>query len=733
MKDIKKDILVRIYLIFLLCIIWVLIIAGRILQFQLVEGKKIIAGADSVQVKVKDIVASRGNIYDYDGKLICTSVPIYDIYMDLTVDSLTDKIFNSEVSPLASCLYESSDKKSTTSLVIEQKLRKARKNKEACLLIKRNVSFEECQAMKRFPIFKRGQFKGGFIAREKEKRKQLYYPLANRTLGYVRESYLVGLEGAYDSILSGVNGRQIKRLKSKRPIVWLPVEGGTLSEPRNGYDLISTIDINMQDIAHHSLQRQLDSTWAEHGCVVLMEVKTGYVKAIANLTRKPDGTCVEDKNYAIYESSDPGSTFKLASVIALLELGAVDTNFIVQTGIHVYGTATKKTMYDSHREGYGRVSLKKAFKVSSNVGISQAVTHALSANHTDNVSLPQQQKFMDMLYKMTLNKKLGIEIPGESAPVIINPLSKDRLKRKVWNDNLSLPWISIGYGLNITPVQILALYNAVANNGVMVRPLFVKEILNEGGVLRKIGPVIINQKICSDNTLGKVRALLEEVTKKGGTAYKLFDSTYRIAGKTGTAQIFKEGKGYGNEDSDKSDIDYKASFVGYFPADNPKYSCIVVICKPKKKGIYYGGAVAAPVFKDIADKIYATDDELRQRTEFVRKYNACIPFVKASWVDDANRVCRELNIPLMLNNQAKGWVSVSATNGYVTEKPLVINSLMVPDVTGMGIKDALFLMEKNGLKVGIRGKGKGKVASQSVPAGTSINKVKNTMIYLNLI
>ena len=732
MKDQKKEILVRIYLIFFLCIIWALIIAARLVQFQLIEGKQINAEADSVQVKIKDVIASRGNIYDYDGKLICTSIPVFDIYMDLTVDSLTDKIFYREVGNLAASLYEISNKQATSKQLIEKKLRQGRKHGDACLLIQKNVSYELFQRMRHFPIFKRGQYKGGFIAKEKEMRKQLYYPLANRTIGYVKESYYVGLEGAYDSILKGVNGKQIKRLKSKKPLVWLPVDGGTILEPRNGYDLVSTIDINMQDIAHNSLQRQLDSTDAEYGCVVLMEVKTGYVKAIANLTRKSAGVYTEEKNYAIYESADPGSTFKLASVIVLLEMGVVDTNFKVQTGVHTYGGATQKKMEDSHKEGYGTVSLKQAFKVSSNVGISQAVVRSLSNNHSDNVPLSKQRQFVNTLYKMSLDKKLGLELPGESKPTIINPDTKDSQHRKIWNDYLSLPWMSIGYGVDISPIQTLVLYNAVANNGTMVRPLFVKEILDNGTLVRKINPVIINNKICSDLTLSKVRDLLLEVTKKGGTAHKLFDSTYKIAGKTGTAQILKYGKGYNNDESDRSGIEYKASFVGYFPADNPKYSCIVVISKPKK-GKYYGGAVAAPVFKDITDKIYATDDELRKKTEFVRNYSAGIPLVKCSKVDDVNRVCRELNIPLMINNQAKDWVNISASKGYVNESPLVINYSKVPDVTGMGIKDAIYFMEKNGLKVSIKGNGKGKVSQQSVPAGTDVSKVKNTIIVLTLI
>lgn len=731
-KNLKKEILVRIYLIFFLCIIWGLLIVGRLIQLQVVESREISAQADSVQVRIKDVVASRGNIYDYDGKLICTSIPMYDIYMDLTVDSLTNQIFERNVAKLAACLYDVSDNQSESKKAIEQKLRKARKNKQACFLIRKNVSYELCQQMKKFPIFRRGQFKGGFIAREKEKRKQLYYPLANRTIGYAVSPYFVGLEGAYDSILRGVNGKQIKRLKSKKPLIWLPVEGGTLLEPRNGYDIVSTIDINMQDIAHNSLQRQLDSTGADHGCVVLMEVKTGYVKAIANLTRRSNGTCVEDKNYAIYESGDPGSTFKLASVIALLEMKAADTNFKVATGVHIYGGPTKKKMEDSHKEGYGMVTLKQAFKVSSNVGISQAVVRSLSDRHNDYVPLPKQKQFVEMLYKMSLNKKLGLEIAGEARPIIVHPDTKDKLKRKVWNDYLSLPWMTIGYGIDITPIQTLALYNAVANNGTLVRPLFIKEVLNNGVTVRKISPVVLNQKICSDSTLFKVQDLLQEVTRKGGTAHRLFDSSYNIAGKTGTAQIFKVGKGYSNEENNKSGIEYKASFVGYFPADNPKYSCIVVISKPSK-GKYYGGAVAAPVFKDIADKIYATDDELRKKTDFIRNYYASIPLVKYAKAEDLKNVCSELNIPRKAGDLAKDWVKVTAANGYVMETPSTFSNAKVPDVAGMGVKDAIYLLESKGLKVMIKGNGKGKVAQQSVPAGTDARKVINNTIILTLI
>jgi len=473
-----------------------------------------------------------------------------------------------------------------------------------------------------------------------------------------------------------------------------------------GGDVVTTIDVNIQDVAEHALRTQLIKHNANHGCAVLMEVETGEVKAIANLTRKEEGVYLETYNYAIGESTEPGSTFKLASVISMLDDGLASPLDSVDTED---GTTKffDRTMKDSHHGGNGKVTLKHGFELSSNVAISKLVYQHYSKD---------PQKFIDRLYAMNLQEPLGLEIPGETPPNIKNT------KDKEWS-RVSLPWMSIGYELRITPLQMLTFYNAVANNGKMVKPIFIKEIRKRGHVEKKIETTVINPQICSMATVEIVKTFMEGVVEYG-TATNLRNSNYKIAGKTGTAQMAKEG-GYKGD----SKVIYQASFVGYFPADKPRYSCIVVVNEPSDNG-YYGNIVAGPVFTEIANKVYYTRlDMHKELTHDSLLAQDWIPESKLSFNKEIKKALDIIKIPNQEKEQTGDWVlPVQQPNILTLSEQKEIKGL-IPNVVGMGAKDAIFMLENQGLLVKITGCGT--VKKQSIQAGTMINKGTQIVIELS--
>ncbi|MFZ4400402.1 MAG: penicillin-binding protein [Bacteroidales bacterium] len=696
MKDENKDIVWRIKLIYIGVLVFALVIIYKVVTIQFVEGDMWRKRAENLTLRYESVEAIRGNIISSDSNLLATSIPIFDVKMDLhktVIQGDTFKLYINALADSLSRLFPDKSKEEFKNLLLS-----GRKKEDRDFLIRRDIDYMQLKRMRTFPILKKGKYKGGFIVEEKDYRKMPFKELGSRTIGYkkIKENLYVGLEGAYSKELEGVSGKRLMRKIANG--IWRPVERDNQIEPENGKDIVTTIDINIQDVAEHALRRCLDSNEADHGCAILMEVNTGYVKAIANLKRHKDGSYGEDINFAIWESAEPGSTFKLASLIAVLEEGKFDTNEIVNSGKTIYAD---RTMEDSHEQGYGRISLARAFEVSSNVGISEIVYRTFR---------DQPQKYIDYLYGMSLNKPLGIDLKGEGLPFIKNT------KNPTWS-RTSLPWMAIGYELQLTPLQTLSLYNAIANQGKMVRPLFVKEILQTGKLIERKEAVVINKSICSEKTLNKVQAILEGVVTHG-TAKHLLNTVYKIAGKTGTAKI-----GYGK---DKESKVYRASFVGYFPADKPKYSCIVIVNNPTK-GQYYGGAIAAPVFKEIADKVYATELDIHQEIKKADNKIA-IPFVTSGNQKELFTIYSNLNLPFATNNTDAEYITIEKIDSlqkYIT-KNIKIN--VVPDVTGMGVKEAVYLLEKSGMKVSITGKGK--IASQSILAGTQI--VKGQLINLTL-
>lgn len=696
----EKEIKTRVYLSYGLMCIFAIAIVARVFEIQILEDAKWEAKAESQTTAFRTIEATRGNIFSTDGSLLATSEPIYEIRWDANVPALTDEYFNEHIDKLSHQLSGLFNDKSAQTY--KRELTQARLNKSQYYLIKRKVGHKELKALRTFEIFKLGKHKGGFINNQRNKRAKPFKQLAARTIGYDRPDYSVGLEGAYSKELAGVGGQRLMRKIAGGN--WKPLSDENEIEPEDGSDINTTIDINIQDVAEHALQTQLEKHGAHHGCAILMEVQTGEIVAIANLTQQENGGYAETYNYAIGSATEPGSTFKLASLICLLEDGFVDiTDSVdIEGGIKRYYTATMK---DSKTGVYNNITVAKAFEISSNVGVSKLINQYYQKD---------PQKLIDRLVGMGLNEPLGLEIKGEGQPRIPSP------KDKSWS-GISLPWMSIGYEVLLTPLQILSLYNAVANDGVMVRPKLVRSITKHGQIEREFPTEVLNKQICSQKTIDKVKLLMEGVVDHG-TASNLKHANYKIAGKTGTAQISKGGSYH----RDKS---YQASFVGYFPADKPRYSCIVVVDSPSSS-VYYGNVVAGPVFKEISDKVYSTQVKMLEEVETDPQLaDQLIPFAKVSEKQDLVRAFEKLNIRTDIKDPDAKWAIASADSNAVeiTEREVIEN--LVPRVIGMGAMDALFLLENAGLKVNIIGSGV--VRQQSILPGTRATNDREIIIQLS--
>ena len=662
-----KQISYRIYLVAFAIFVMAIAIAFKLTNIQWVEGAYYRQLAKERTVRNFVIPANKGNIYSADGSLLATSIPNYVIRFDAKAPKR--EVFEKNVGLLADSLATVLGKSSSW---YQNELRKARETNNRYYLIARDLSYTDYMKIKGFPLFNLGAYKGGIIIEQKTVREHPIGKIAERTIGYERErpdgAYDgKGIEWAYRKYLNGKDGKILKQKIAKGQ--WKPIRDVNEVDPQDGYDVISTIDVYIQDIAHHALLKQLEEYEADHGCVVVMETETGKVRAISNLGRAADGTYYETTNYAVAESHEPGSTFKLVDLMAILEDKVADTSTVYDTHggvVKYYGRSVR----DSHTGGYGKISLARGFELSSNTVMVQAVY--------DNYK-NDPEKFVNHIKNFGLDKPLGLDFKGEGRPIIPKPGDKS------WS-GISLPWMAFGYEVSVTPLQTLAFYNAVANNGVMVKPQFVSEIKEWNKTIKKFDTDVINSKICSMETIKKLKAVLQNVVKKG-TGSKLYSKDFSMAGKTGTAQV-----NYGKKDG--SSLYYASSFVGYFPADHPKYSCIVVVHKPNTaKNNYYGADVAGPVFKRIAQKIFTDVPS----TNEIKNINKKI----AKQEDNYNKYFTKMQ------KQGKG----------------------MPNVKGMPAMDAIALLENLNLKVKVVGMGK--VKSQSLQAGENI--VKNTTITLELL
>jgi cell division protein FtsI (penicillin-binding protein 3) len=663
-----KNISYRIYLVAFAIFVMAVLIIIKVTNIQWVEGDFYRQLAKDRSVRNFVIPANKGNVYSADGSLLATSIPNYKIRFDAIAPKTED--FKKYIAPLADSLSVMLGKPAGHYYA---ELRKARTNKNRYYLIARDLSYTEYMRIKSFPLFNLGAFKGGIITEQRTVREHPIGKIAERTIGYERvdhkgENLEVGIEGAFANYLNGKDGKRLMQKIAKNQ--WKPISDNNEVEPVDGADVVSTIDVYIQDIAHHALLKQLEYYEADHGCVVVMETKTGYVKAISNLGRDKNGAYYETINYAVGESHEPGSTFKLAGLIALLEDKKVDTSKVYDTkggDIIING----KHVHDSKDGGYGRISLARGFEVSSNTVLVQAVYE----NYKEN-----PKEFVQHLNDFGLNKKLGLPFKGEGRPMIPQPDDAS------WS-RLSLPWMGFGYGVSMTPLQTLTFYNAVANNGEMVRPLFVQEIKEWNNTIKKFDKEVINPKICSQETINKVRAVLKNVVKKG-TGSKLYSKDFSMAGKTGTAQV-NYGSGKGHENG----MYYSSSFVGYFPADEPQYSCIVIIHKPSTSKGYYGADVSGPVFKRIAQKIF-TD----------------VP---------STNIIKKLDTKVKKQEQLYASYYDKAQTGKA----------VVPNIIGMSGMDAVALLGNLGLKVQVIGIGK--VKKQSITPGQALRKDQTIILELS--
>lgn len=696
--NIRTTILLRVYAAFGIILLFACAVIIKLVNVQVFHGKKYRDMAKNYSTKYIEVEASRGNIYAIDGSLLATSVPQYEVRMDLLAGGIKDdKIFYDKVDSLGFALANYFKDKSARDYT--RKLRTARQDKQRYFLIKRDITYQDLKAMKKFPLFNMGRYTGGMIAIQQNRRILPFRDLAARTIGYKNENVAngVGLEGAYGQYINGESGKRLVQRISGG--VWMPVNEEDEISPKEGADIISTIDINMQDLAQNALQKQLIKSKADHGTVIVMEVATGEIRAVANFTKVSEGIYKEKFNYAIAGNQDPGSTFKLASYMALLEDKLIDTNTLVATGTY---KIPGKLITDSHGS-IGIVTVKKAFEHSSNAAIAKLV----NTNYKF-----RQSKFTNHLYDWHLNEKLGLQIPGEAQPVVKNPNNKS------WNKNMTLPQMAYGYEMQLTPLKMLSFYNAVANNGNYIAPIFVKEIKRLGNSIQRFKARQINDKICSDVTLSKVKAMLEGVVTEGSGKQIVYNPLYNIAGKTGTAQVADNNKGY------KINKQYQASFVGYFPAEKPKYSMIVVINDPK--GLYYGALVSGPVFREVADHIFASDMDMLNyaKTKQLALINK-IPKVKQGCNKANNMVYSEFGIKTKL---AKLSIDDVDSNSGIAYKEVYKSRGVVPNVAGMGLKDALFVLGNSGLQPIISGSGQ--VINQSILAGTTITKGTKILISL---
>lgn len=661
-----KQMSYRIYLVAFGIFLMAMAVVFKLSRIQWVEGEHYRKLAAEQTVKDFVIPANKGNIYSSDGSLLATSIPNYTIRFDAVAPKQED--FDKNVKGLADSLSVMLGKPSS---YYHSELRKAHANKNRYYLLAKGLSYTEYMRLKTFPLFNLGTYKGGMITEQKTVREHPIGKIAERTIGYERvkpngELDGKGIEWSFRKYLNGKDGKVSKQKIAKGQ--WKPIRDVNEVDPQDGYDVISTIDVYIQDIAHHALLKQLELYEADHGCVVVMETQTGHVKAISNLGRANDGSYYETVNYAVAESHEPGSTFKLVDLIALLDDNKVDTSQVYDSRggeITYYGRKVR----DSHKGGYGKISLARGFEVSSNTVLVQAVYE----NYKNN-----PKEFVDRIDRMGLNEPLGLPFQGEGKPFIPQPGEKG------WS-GLALPWMAYGYGVSVTPLQTLALYNAIANNGEMVKPIFVSEIKEWNKTIKKYNKQVINPRICSEETVKKVKAVLENVVKKG-TGSKLYSKDFSMAGKTGTAQV--------NYSRGKDEMYYASSFVGFFPSDKPKYSCIVVVHKPNTaKNNYYGADVAGPVFKRIAQKIFT----------------------------DAPSTNEIKNLNKKINKQE---VAYSVYNDKINSEKKVL-----PNLKGMAGMDAIALLEN--LKIKVKIIGTGKVKKQSIQPGEALENIKTITLELS--
>ncbi|MCH2082028.1 MAG: transpeptidase family protein [Saprospiraceae bacterium] len=717
--DIKNEVLYRVYgLLFGIFVPISIVLLYKTIYISAWEGQRWRDEGASAYIKPHKVEAERGNIMADDGSLLATSIPYYNLYFDAVAAS--DYDFNENLDTLAQCLatHVLTDK---TVGGIRQDLMNWRDSTKRYVKLKMRASYAEKEFIQSFPLFRKGQFRSGLIVQRNSERKRPFGIAARRTIGYVRDGAVpVGLEGYFNETLGGTTGTQMMLALDKANDIWIPLDDLTKVEPKSGDDIVTTLDINLQDIVENELYKAVNYHDAEWGTAVLMEVKTGKVRALANLGRieyNEETKWYEDYNYAVGRGIEPGSTFKLATIMALLEDGYIDLNdsIDIERG---QTTFYEEKMEDSSPFSFkiDSTSIKRAFEISSNVGMAKLVTQYYAEKNAANDNIGAA-KFIKRLKEFNLHIPTGVEIGGEANPYIKEAYSEE----DQWSGT-TLPWMSIGYELKLSPLQLLTFFNAVANDGVMVKPHLVTEVQRYGETVDLFRPTILNKRIASTGTIEKAQELLEAVVTNG-TAYKLKSKRFNFAGKTGTAQVNYRRSSRGTRVGG-----YQASFAGYFPAEDPVYSCIVVINKPKQNGIY-GSEVAGPVFKRIAEKCYTSKLEMHRpindRPLKILASNE-LPIKSIGEKTDMKYILDYLDVEYF-GNPGTDLTVLDLEGDSLMMNQRSIPADRMPSVVGLGLRDALFVLENKGLKVEVDGYGK--VARQSLRAGTVIQgqTVKLTM------
>ncbi len=632
-----------------------LAIIAQLLYIQYIKGNEYRALAQHLSIKEFNVKANRGNILAEDGSVLATSVPKYDVYFDPTVAN--EKIFYKDITALSKKISRITGEKASD---IRKRLIHARKSGVQYVKIATKLSFSDYQKIKKFPIFKLGMYKGGLITKYHTVRSYPFGDILKRTIGFDRgKGNRAGIEGSYERYLRGKDG--MKKKQKIKAGVWRPLSDINDVDPVNGEDVVTNINIDFQDIAHHKLKEQLIKYEADHGSVVIMDVKTGAIKAMVNLGKTSNGDYRELRNYAVYETFEPGSTFKVFSIMSLLEDALVTPQTKVDTGDGVY-KVYDKNVRDSHRKGFGEITLSEVLEKSSNVGVVKLIYE----NYKDH-----PKRFVKRLYNFGLHNPVNIDIKGEGKPIIPDP------KDKTWS-GLSLPWMAYGYGVELTAVQLLTYYNGIANNGKVMKPYLVNSIQEYNHKIKTFKPHILNRSLASSKTIGEIKKMLEGVVSRGTGAEYVKTPFFKIAGKTGTAQT----------EYWKGSKQYISSFVGYFPAENPTYSMIVVIHKPNPKKGYYGAEVAGSVFRKIAEFVYGKTP---------------------------------VNYQLALEKEIE--------KSTKADKILGKYKTIMPDLRGFSSKEAVYILENMGLKVQLQGSGI--VVEQSVPRGNKIKKYQRISLKLS--
>lgn len=663
---------------------------------QVKEGPRLREMAAEMHTRNIVLPAERGNIYTESNDLLCSSLPVFDIHIDFSV--IHEDTFKQNVDTLSMKLAQLFKDKSAAAYNGQLKALYRNKEDNKYWLLGRKISYNDYQALRGFPIFNRGKNRGGFIAENKTDRINPYKNLAYRTIGLWRENaQTVGLEATYDSVLNGRSGRSIVQKLTGN--VWAPVAGSVI-EPKNGRDIVTTLDLDIQGIAEYAVKSMCEKYQLQYGTCVVMEVATGKIRAMVNLGRQDNGDYYEDFNYAMIPT-EPGSVFKLVTLSALFNDKYVGVNDIVDAegGAVKFGNLTMK---DSHF-GLGKLTIRDAFAHSSNTAHAK-LAYKYYAN--------KPEQFIAQVKKLHLHEKTGIDLLGERKPVVKSPESK------TWSKT-TLPWMATGYEVQITPLHTCMLYNAVANNGKMMRPYLVSEVRELGKAVVKNKPYVLEAAIGDSLAVAQLQECVKEVALTG-TAKSIQSPFYSIAGKTGTAQVADKGIKY-------SDGVYQGSFVGYFPANEPRYTIAVVMRTQKHARSYYGGTIAAPVFRMIADRVFAARKGWDVPVENVEQSKVLV--AQKATANHYNilldAIGQTANTPM---TNIMHHIKADTSNRLIAEAQKVYKGL-VPDVSGMGLKDAVYLLEREGLVIHINGKGK--VRAQSLAPGSVIKKEQEITLDLS--